>query len=689
MGTGLRHARRTLLRGARVPARVAPRHTGPERTPPPVHTRRGWRQRGWRRAARPVALLSVVVGGISWMGQAGATFGLSTGLSASLSGTTLDQYLPVAATTARISATTCRVTWTPSPDAPAALRYDVVDGAGGSLATDVNGVTTVVTVPVTAVTPAVKARLSSWLSPGQQPAAAACLGWPDPPANLQVTPGDQRLDLSWDAPSGNGGTVASYTAELSPGGATCTVNAPTTACALTGLTNGVTYTVSVVATSEVGGSPAATGSGTPTDHLPSAPTSVGTTATHGQVEVTWSPPADDGGSPVTGYTATAVPDDAGLATRTCAAAASPCTVTGLVDGVTYLVTVAAENVHGTGVASAVVPAVPYPSQLMTPARLALWLDGAAGSTRFADAGCTVAAAAGDGLGCWADRSGHGHDAVQASAGSRPVLAAVGARTVPDFDGGDALGVGGLPTGTDPSSAFVVARLDDPAPAASGTRTVLGWGTVGAGGTRTLTKANASADQVVESDALGPLVAGDWTGGGWRGLDDGWSAAAGGTVQAWSAGTGSPAASATGYGFDTGSGSGAVGDGPGGGSGWVGPVAEVVVFADPLSAAERRTVQEYLARKWGLSLAPAAPGSVSAQAGGATSVDVSWAAPGWNGGSAVTGYTATASPGGATCSSAGSSCTITGLAAGQTYTVTVTATNARGTGPGTAGDPVSL
>jgi hypothetical protein len=76
-------------------------------------------------------------------------------------------------------------------------------------------------------------------------------------------------------------------------------------------------------------------------------------------------------------------------------------------------------------------------------------------------------------------------------------------------------------------------------------------------------------------------------------------------------------------------------------------------------------------------APSAPAKPSVAAGDA-SISVTWTAPAANG-SAITGYTATASPGGTTCSTTGAlTCTITGLSNGTAHTVTVTATNAIGT-----------
>lgn len=74
--------------------------------------------------------------------------------------------------------------------------------------------------------------------------------------------------------------------------------------------------------------------------------------------------------------------------------------------------------------------------------------------------------------------------------------------------------------------------------------------------------------------------------------------------------------------------------------------------------------------------PNAPTGVTATAG-ILSANVSWTAPAFNGGSAITGYTVTSSPGGLTSTVGGStlSTTVSGLTAGTAYTFTVVAINA--------------
>ncbi len=94
------------------------------------------------------------------------------------------------------------------------------------------------------------------------------------PTGLDVTGGDGKLDLSWTAPSG---TVSGYTVQYrrsdasslsvtgdpDTGYADAGHSGTGTTAAITGLTNGVAYTVRVQAVNAGGGGPWATGTGTP------------------------------------------------------------------------------------------------------------------------------------------------------------------------------------------------------------------------------------------------------------------------------------------------------------------------------------------------------------------------------------------------------------------------------------------
>ena len=89
---------------------------------------------------------------------------------------------------------------------------------------------------------------------------------------------------------------------------------------------------------------------------PGAPTAVTAAAGDTIASVSWSAPASDGGSPITGYTVSS----SGGQTATVAALQTTATVTGLENGTTYSFTVTAANGTGTG------PASDPPSALVTP-----------------------------------------------------------------------------------------------------------------------------------------------------------------------------------------------------------------------------------------------------------------------------------------------------------------------------------
>ena len=79
--------------------------------------------------------------------------------------------------------------------------------------------------------------------------------------------------------------------------------------------------------------------------------------------------------------------------------------------------------------------------------------------------------------------------------------------------------------------------------------------------------------------------------------------------------------------------------------------------------------------------PGAPAGVVGYVGSKGSVNVTWVGPTVTGGTPVVEYIATATPGGAVCTSTGElNCTITGLSNGTAYTFTVVARNAVGPGP---------
>ena len=190
---------------------------------------------------------------------------------------------------------------------------------------------------------------------------------PGAPTSLTATAsGTTTIDLSWTAPGDNGGSaITGYRIEVSPNGASSWTNrvadtgTTATTYSHTGLDAGTTRHYRVSAINSVGTGAASNVDNATTDAaattVPGAPTSLSATASGTTtIDLSWTVPADNGGSAITGYRIEVSPNGTSSWTNRVADTGTTATTyshTGLDAGTTRHYRVSAINSVGTGAAS--------------------------------------------------------------------------------------------------------------------------------------------------------------------------------------------------------------------------------------------------------------------------------------------------------------------------------------------------
>ncbi|WP_438495676.1 chitobiase/beta-hexosaminidase C-terminal domain-containing protein [Paenibacillus sp. IHBB 3054] len=160
--------------------------------------------------------------------------------------------------------------------------------------------------------------------------------------------GNGEINLIWSPVTGSTGyKIFQRLSSSEYGNEIATVSGSVYSYKATGLNNGTAYYFVVKAANEVGDSAASNELNATPKTVPGAPTDITAVAGNGQAVVSFTAPAETGGSTITGYEVTASPGNiVGVGTT------GPITITGLTNGTAYTFTVKAINGAGSSASSA-------------------------------------------------------------------------------------------------------------------------------------------------------------------------------------------------------------------------------------------------------------------------------------------------------------------------------------------------
>jgi hypothetical protein len=189
---------------------------------------------------------------------------------------------------------------------------------------------------------------------GPQSVATApiTVGTPSAPRSPSSVPGNGQAFVSWLAPSSDGGSaISGYVVTPYVAGTAQTphsYSSTATTQAVTGLTNGTTYTFKIAASNARGTGPQSVATALVTVGTPSAPRWPSAAPGNMSATVTWTVPLSSNGSPISGYVITPYASGVAQTPHVYNSTATTESVTGLTNGTSYTFKVAAKNVNGTG-----------------------------------------------------------------------------------------------------------------------------------------------------------------------------------------------------------------------------------------------------------------------------------------------------------------------------------------------------
>jgi uncharacterized protein (TIGR02145 family) len=452
---------------------------------------------------------------------------------------------------------------------------------------------------------------------------------PDAPTSVNAVRGNALAIVSFTGSSSTGGSaITGYTVTSSPAGGTG--NGTSSPITVTGLTNGTSYTFSVVATNAEGNSSPGISSAVTPATVPNAPTGVMPVAGNAQATVSFTTPSSDGGSAITGYTVTA---NSGSSTVTAMGTTTSIIVTGLTNGTPYTFTVVATNAVGNSLASSASTSVTPTAPTVPGAPTGVMA--VAGNAQATVSFTTPSSDGGSAI--------TGYTVTSIPAPAQSPLTWTGA--------GTSITATGLTNGTSYQFTVVATNVVGNSAASSASNSV-------------------TPATVPDAPTIGTAVAGNAqaTVSFTVPSSDGGSAITGYTV------TSSPAP-AVGLGTWTGTGTSITATGLTNGTPYTFTVVATNAVGNSVPSSASNSVTP--------ATVPDAP-TIGTAVAGNNQATVSFTTPSSDGGSAITGYTVTSSPaptGGVpvTWTSTGTvtSITATGLTNGQSYTFTVVATNGVG------------